>query len=97
VFEETGLRVELSEDEASVLITRRAWSWAGIDYDQVDHYFVTKLLDTAEIVPQSLTEMEQTTLIGHRWWTVDELRATTDTVVPPGLADLLAGLGPVDG
>jgi 8-oxo-dGTP pyrophosphatase MutT (NUDIX family) len=93
VLEETGLSVDIAADAASVLVTRRAWSWAGVDYDQVDHYFVARVAGPVEIVPQGLTEMEHTTLIGHRWWTIDELRATTDTVVPPGLADLLAGLG----
>jgi hypothetical protein len=29
---------------------------------------------------------------GHRWWSVDELRATTEIVYPLGLADLLAEL-----
>jgi 8-oxo-dGTP pyrophosphatase MutT (NUDIX family) len=92
VLEETGLRVDLADDAASTLVTRREWSWAGVDYDQVDHYFVARVGDGVQILPQGLTEMEHATLIGHRWWTVDELRATTDVVVPPQLADLLAGL-----
>jgi hypothetical protein len=26
----------------------------------------------------------------HRWWTLAELRATADVVLPPGLVELLA-------
>ena len=43
--------------------------------------------------------MEVETLIGFRWWSVEELRAVTDEViVPADLADLLERLrssGPV--
>jgi 8-oxo-dGTP pyrophosphatase MutT (NUDIX family) len=91
-FEETGLRIDLPDTAASVLVTQRRWSWAGVEYDQIDHFFVARVSGPVEIAPQGLTEMERTTLLGHRWWTVAQLRDTTDTIEPPGLADLLAGL-----
>ena len=28
-------------------------------------------------------------IVGHRWWTVEELRRTDETVYPQGLADIL--------
>jgi hypothetical protein len=37
------------------------------------------------------TTAEQSSL-GHRWWTVSELRATLDLVLPAGLAGLLRRL-----
>jgi 8-oxo-dGTP pyrophosphatase MutT (NUDIX family) len=35
---------------------------------------------------------ERDQLVDHRWWTVDELAATTETVYPLGLVPLLAQL-----
>ena len=34
-------------------------------------------------------EFERSFITGHRWWTLDELRKTTDDVRPPALVDLL--------
>ena len=37
-------------------------------------------------------ELERSIITGHRWWTVAELRETTEYVSPPGLSDLVASL-----
>jgi 8-oxo-dGTP pyrophosphatase MutT (NUDIX family) len=37
-------------------------------------------------------EFERSLISGHRWWTLDELRETTDDVLPHTLVDLLARL-----
>ncbi len=38
------------------------------------------------------TEVEKATIVGHRWWTLDELRNTAEVVYPEDLADRLAAL-----
>lgn len=91
-FEETGIGLTVAEDAEAVLVTQRRWSWAGVVYDQTDHFFVAHLAEHADVVPHALTELEVQTLIGHRWWTVDELRVTTEAVEPAGLADVLTVL-----
>ncbi len=96
-FEETGLRIELPDDSKSVLETRRSWSWAGVTYDQVDHYFVARVAAGAQVAPQGLTAMEHETLIGHCWWSIGELCATSEVVVPPELAAVLTRLVAADG
>jgi len=90
--EETGITVTLACDAGAVLVTRREWSWAGVRYDQVDHYFPALVGPGLEVVPQGLTDVETQTLIGHRWWSVAELRATDEIVEPPEMADLLERL-----
>jgi hypothetical protein len=35
------------------------------------------------------TELEARTVDGHKWWTVEELRATEETVYPVQLPSLL--------
>lgn len=91
-FEETGIEVELAADAPEVLTTRRLWNWRDLHFDQTDHFFLARVPSGLPVVPQALTAVEQQTLIGHRWWTVEELRATDEVIVPPGLGDLLAGL-----
>lgn len=89
-FEEIGVQVELAADAPAVLITQRLWSWAELTYDQVDHFFVSRVEGELSIAPQGLTPVESQTLLGYRWWSVEELRATTDVVVPAELADVVA-------
>lgn len=92
VVEETGVRIELCADTPQVHWHRRRWSWAGTVYDQVDHYFAARVAEPFVPQPVALTEMEQQTEIGARWWTTQEIRASADVFIPPDLADVLAGL-----
>ena len=39
-----------------------------------------------------VTELERDAMREVRWWTLDELRSTSETVYPSGLGDLLARL-----
>jgi hypothetical protein len=38
------------------------------------------------------SDVEVRSMLGHRWWTITELRATGDVIHPPELADVLAEL-----
>ncbi len=88
-YEETGIR--LSPDDLTRLHrTRRLWSWAGTTYDQVDHFFAVRVPAQAGITPTALTEMERETVIGSRWWTLAELRASEDAFEPAEMAELVA-------
>ena len=42
--------------------------------------------------PAGLTEYERRTIRGFRWWSVEALTSTTETVFPPRLGQLLSGL-----
>ncbi|HEX3492887.1 MAG TPA: hypothetical protein VHU92_26320, partial [Streptosporangiaceae bacterium] len=37
-------------------------------------------------------DLERSLITGHRWWTVDQLAATTELVYPIGVAGLLRTL-----
>lgn len=88
--EEVGISVTLPADAESILITRRNWSWHGIDYDQVDHFFLVRVPAGTTARPQALTGPEQETRIGERWWSVDELCATEEILVPTDLGAALS-------
>ena len=55
--------------------------------------FFVATVDAHEVETGGFSAFEETFVLGHRWWTREELRSTADTVYPEGLADLLDGLG----
>lgn len=91
-IEETGIEVDLAPDAEAVLTTRRHWSWQGVDYDQVDHFFLARVPDGLPVRPRALTDIEAQTWLGTRWWPVADLRATDEELVPPDLGDVLTRL-----
>jgi len=56
-----------------------------------DDYFAHRVA-SHEVNTAAMESLERSTYAGHRWWSVDELQATTDDIVPWGLAGLLATL-----
>lgn len=94
--EETGIEVSIAPDAEPVLVTRREWHWGDLTFDQVDHFFIAHVAAGLATVPTALTELEARTVIGDRWWTVDELRRTDEALEPPEIADLLERLRRAD-
>lgn len=87
--EETGLVIG---DPGPVVFTRRStWDFEGRHYDQEEWFFLVRV-SMFEPSWSGWTETEHATLRGHRWWSIDELRATTETVFPAGLSDELERL-----
>jgi 8-oxo-dGTP pyrophosphatase MutT (NUDIX family) len=85
-FEETGVVIS---DPGDVVYKRRfEWDFEGIEYDQEEWYFVVRV-DHFEPHPAALTEVETATLRGFRWWSIGDLRDTTEKVFPEGLSELL--------
>lgn len=86
VREETGFVV----DELGPIIRRRNVDFRFVD--EVVHadevYFLVRVT-RFEVDSDGWTELERESIIGHRWWTIDELRRTNDKVFPEGLADLI--------
>lgn len=90
--EETGLVID--DPGPIVFIRRFTWDFEGQHYDQEEWFFLVRTT-TFEPSSSEWTDTETATIRGHRWWSIDELRATTQTVFPEGLTDelerLLAG------
>jgi 8-oxo-dGTP pyrophosphatase MutT (NUDIX family) len=89
LFEETGLRV--SDPGPAIMVRRFSWEFEGSVYDQEETYFLVRTGEF-EPVPAGWTDTERATMAGHRWWSIEELRTTNETVYPEGLADLLRQL-----
>jgi 8-oxo-dGTP pyrophosphatase MutT (NUDIX family) len=92
VFEETGLKVSLPPGAEPVHVRRRSWSWQDLTFDQTDHYFPIRVAAGVSIEPAALTDLETSLYLGFRWWTLTELRETSETIEPPQVADWLSDL-----
>ncbi len=84
--EETGLVVS---DLGPVVLERRIeFEFESVCYDQEETFFRVNV-SGFDVDYRGWSDIERRSLIEHRWWTRDELVATTDTVYPEGLAELL--------
>lgn len=56
---------------------------------QIERYFLVQA-GAGDIVPSRATQPDN--IRSSRWWTLDELRSTGETVYPRGLAQLITGV-----
>ncbi|MFJ5035528.1 NUDIX hydrolase [Streptomyces sp. NPDC088560] len=74
------LGVQLAERSKDHLV-------GGHQVRQVEKYFLARISATA-VDPTHATQPDN--IREYRWWTVNDLRCTNETVYPAGLADLVA-------
>ena len=90
--EETGIIATPDEIGPMVAFSRGQWSADdGQVFDADDSYFWLRVAGTVVDTSQQ-EDLERSLILGHRWWTVDELAATTDLVYPIGVAGLMRAL-----
>jgi 8-oxo-dGTP pyrophosphatase MutT (NUDIX family) len=92
LLEETGVRIALADDVAAVHVDRESFTFNGRLYEQTNHYFAVRLAAGTPLVVAGVDEVERSVLVGERWWSLAELRATAEVVYPVGLADLVESL-----
>lgn len=91
VLEETGIRVDGLGDV--VLSQSIEFEFEGALIRQSEHFHLVHLPGHAPAVAaDGWTDLERRSVVDARWWRLEDLRCTTDTVYPTGLADLMAGL-----
>ncbi len=89
LFEETGLQVA----DVGATVGHNEFVISLPSGEQVlaeERYFLVR---APEHVPsrEGWTTEEREMMAEHRWWSVNELRATSDVVYPKDLVDILAG------
>jgi 8-oxo-dGTP pyrophosphatase MutT (NUDIX family) len=88
VEEETGHRVG---DLGPVVWRRRtSFLFDGVRFRQRESYFLVRL-PRFEVRPLAFTAFEARSLTGWRWWPLEELIATDQTVYPARLGNRVAG------
>jgi 8-oxo-dGTP pyrophosphatase MutT (NUDIX family) len=90
--EETGLQVPPERLQGPVWLRRVRFRFEGVEYDSDEWFFLAALTDAAVVDTTGFTDLENRTVRGHRWWSAADLRATTETIYPLQLAELLPGL-----
>ncbi|MDO0936383.1 NUDIX domain-containing protein [Streptomyces sp. DG2A-72] len=89
------LREELGVDEKNVALgtqlaqRSQEQTVGGRVVRQVERYFLAHL-EPADADPARATQPDN--IQAHRWWTLQELRETPETIYPDGLLSLIAGL-----
>lgn len=91
--EETGLTVPAAALGDAVHARVARFRFAGGAYRQSEDYFVLRV-DAHDVDTSGFSELEVSAVLGHRWWTVAELRATSEVFYPAELPDLLDRVRP---
>jgi 8-oxo-dGTP pyrophosphatase MutT (NUDIX family) len=91
--EETGHVVP--EASLGPVVATRAGLWrsnsSGRLHFGADTFFLVRV-GNSDVSTDGQEEFERSAITGHRWWTADELRSTSERVSPPGVGDLVGGL-----
>src|SRR4051794_12224937 len=91
LFEETGLRVRPGALRGPVAVTRGVWSAGATTYQAESVIFALRIARWT-VVTAGFTALERAAIVGHHWWSLDELQRTDAVVFPRGFAPLLADL-----
>jgi 8-oxo-dGTP pyrophosphatase MutT (NUDIX family) len=93
LFEETGFTV--TEAELGPVVATSSGPWfaaeSGKLYLGAYSFFFLRVSHT-DLNTDGQEDLERSVITGHRWWSVPELRATTQLILPVGLADLMERL-----
>ncbi len=85
--EETGLVVD--HLGPAVWVRTARFRFMGRSYRQDETFFLARV-DGHVVDGTGRTELERDAVLDHRWWSLDELRATGETVYPSTMAAELA-------
>ncbi|MEV4492733.1 NUDIX domain-containing protein [Micromonospora coxensis] len=86
--EETGLRLDPAELGDPVGSETVEFPFDGVWYRQEQEFFLVRVASW-EVDTAGFDAIERASVVGHRWWTPDELAATDERYYPPDLPALL--------
>jgi 8-oxo-dGTP pyrophosphatase MutT (NUDIX family) len=94
LLEETGLIVPPEALGPKVSEIEFTQPWKSGDYETGIAYFFKFRISKEFVVDRSMwTDEEHRDILDVRWWLPEDLKASGETVGPPGLIDLLVELG----
>lgn len=68
--------------------------WKSGDHETgIAHFFKFRIPDEFEVDRSMWTAEEHRDILDVRWWSPNDLKASSETVGPPGLIELLVELG----
>jgi 8-oxo-dGTP pyrophosphatase MutT (NUDIX family) len=88
--EETGLAVTPTELGEAIWTTNGIWHWGdGINHHTYEDFFFEFRTSHFELDDSNWTDDERRDVLDHRWWTLDQLIASGESVGPHGLVEFL--------
>ena len=94
LFEETGLLVSPDALGSKVSEIEFNQPWKSGDYETgIAHFFKFQVSNEFEVDRSMWTDEEHRDILDVRWWLPEDLKASGETVGPPGLVELLVELG----
>jgi 8-oxo-dGTP pyrophosphatase MutT (NUDIX family) len=90
VREETGF--PLQDVGVEVWRRRHRFTWRGAEIDQRERWYLARVPEAFAVDRSGRTPTERSDLTATRWFTLAELDATPDRLVPAGLAARLRAL-----
>jgi 8-oxo-dGTP diphosphatase len=93
--EETGIQAP----DVGGQVARRQFELQLPDGERVradERYFAVRITETA-ISSAGWTDLEKELMSCHRWWSLDELSQTSETVFPEDLIEMLSAANPLEG
>ena len=90
--EETGLTAKAGDLGDPVWHEVAEFSFDGTRYRQEQDFFLLRV-GSPDVSAQGRDDEEAAVIDGHRWWTLSELQATSESYYPSELPRLLRALG----
>lgn len=94
---ETAARRELGEETGITNARLGPVVWYGEDGRRsgewkivFKEYFLVAHASSEDVTMDGWTEHERAQIVDWSWWTLDEIRGTSEVIYPVGLADLMA-------
>ena len=96
LVEETGLHLPAERLIGPVATRIGVHHYSNRSVENADTYFAARV-PAFEVDESGHTEDEKVTMLGHRWWSRDDLAATTEWIVPAALVEVWDRLADPDG
>jgi 8-oxo-dGTP pyrophosphatase MutT (NUDIX family) len=90
--EETGFAVTPADLVGPVWEREAEFVFENVHYRQHEWFFLLRVATADDISDAGWVDLERRSIVGHRWWPLDDLLGTTDVVHPGGLGALLRDL-----
>lgn len=90
LWEEVGLDLDCGPEIARRVVDFTTFE--GVEVTADERYFRIDI-DAVEVRPGALTDSEQQLLVGHRWFSRNDIAAHDEAIYPADLADLLDDSG----
>lgn len=88
--EETGIQLSENDLGGQIWQTEGIWRWGdGINQHSYVDYFFQYRVDHFELDDSNWTDDERRDVLEHRWWSVQELMESGESVGPFGLVEFL--------